>query len=115
MRVQFYSTIKPAQREVAFATLFALLFGVIPNSTVGALHWFRAQTGNVSPQAAPAQTIDKNAQELKVRDSLNSLLNSARKRAEEYNTLFRDLATEEKRTSILFKKSGEEAERREVV
>ncbi|HEU0184280.1 MAG TPA: hypothetical protein VFS27_03140 [Blastocatellia bacterium] len=69
----------------------------------------------MSPQAAPAQTIDKNAQELKVRDSLNGLLNSARKRAEEYNTLFRDLATEEKRTSILFKKSGEESERSVVV
>jgi len=46
---------------------------------------------------------------------LNKFLSVARARAEEYNTLFRDLATEEKRISIPFKRSGEEDKRREVI
>ncbi|HEU0178858.1 MAG TPA: hypothetical protein VFV58_31730 [Blastocatellia bacterium] len=96
-------------------TLFVFLLGFIPNSTVAHSRWCGAQAGSVAPQSGPAQTINKNAEEAKAREYLNKLLSVARQRAEEYNTLFRDLATEEKRTSILFKKSGAEAERKEVI
>jgi hypothetical protein len=103
MRVQFYSMVKTAQSKAGPTILLALFLGFIPNSGAARPRWRGAQTGNVSPQAAPAQTTDKKAEELKVRESLNRLLDVARKRAEEYNKLFRDLAAEEKRTSICSK------------
>lgn len=107
--------VKTARSKVILTALSVVLLDFVSNA--GAAHSRRrvAQTGNVSPQSTPAQTADKNAAEIKAREILNELLSLARKRAEEYNTVFRDLTTEEKRTSIKFKKSGEEAEHTEVV
>jgi hypothetical protein len=107
--------VKNAQSKARLATLFVLLIDFIPNSSAAGSRWPGAPIGAVSPQEAPAQTTYGNAEEIKAGEALNRLLSVARNRAEEYNTLFRDLATEEKRTSILFKKSGEESERGEVV
>src|SRR5262249_31782799 len=99
MRGQFYSVVKTAPSKAGLTILFALLFGFIPNSGAARSCCRGAQTGGVSPQAAPAQSTDKNAEGIKARESLNRVLDVARKRAEEYNNLFRDLAAEEKRTS----------------
>lgn len=95
-------------------TLFIVFFGFVQNSGAAQSHGIAAQTDPGARQATPAQTIDKNAENVKAREVLNKFLSAARQRAEEYNTLFRDLATEEKRTSIPFKKSGEEDKHREV-
>ncbi|MBO0857917.1 MAG: hypothetical protein J2P21_05575 [Chloracidobacterium sp.] len=114
-RVQFFSMVKTAQSKAGMTTMFTLLIAFIPNFSLAYSFWRDAQSSNVSPQARAAQTTDKNDEALKARESLNRFLGVARKRAEEYNKLFRDLAAEEKRTSVLFKKSGEESERRQVI
>src|SRR5262245_59392055 len=104
-----------AQNKARLMTLSIIFFGFVGNSGVAQSSGNGAQTGPGAWQAAPAQTTDKNARDAKASETLNNMLNAARGRAEEYNTLFRDLATEEVRTSILFKKSGEEDKRRKVV
>lgn len=104
-----------AQNKIRLMTLFIGFFGFVQNSGFAQSHRSGGQTDPSAGQAAPTQTTDKNAQNGKALEALNRLLNAARQRAEEYNTLFRDLATEEKRISIPFNKSGEEGERREVI
>jgi len=95
--------------------LFIVFFGFVHNSGVAQSPGSGGQSDPRPGQAAPAQTTDKNTQDGKALEALNKFLTVARQRAEEYNTLFRDLATEEKRISIPFNMSGEEAERREVI
>jgi hypothetical protein len=107
--------VRTAQSKIVLTTIFVVHFGFIPKSGVPQLPGRGAQTDSMSSQVASAQTADKNGEEVNAPESLNRFLSIARKRAEEYNTIFRDLATEEKRTSIRFKRSGEEAERREVI
>jgi hypothetical protein len=104
-----------AQSKSGLMALFIVFFGFAQNSGVAQSHWYGGQTDPGAGQAAPAQTVDKNSQDLKALEALDKFLGVARQRAEEYNTLFRDLATEEKRVSIPFYKSGEEVERREVI
>jgi hypothetical protein len=107
--------VKTSQSIARLAPMFVMLLGFVSNSGAAHSHWRGAQDGKAAQQSTPAQTTDKTAAEIKAREILKELLILARKRAEEYNAAFRDLATEEKRTSIVFKKSGEEAERREVI
>src|SRR5262245_49112896 len=104
-----------AQSKARLMALFIVFFGFAQNSGVAQSHGSGGQTDPSGGQAAPAQTTDKNAQDGKAREALNRFLSAARERAEEYNTLFRDLATEEKRISVPFKKTVEEDERREVI
>jgi hypothetical protein len=107
--------VETAQSKICSTTLFVVLFGFVPNSGVAQSHWSGGQPDPRTGQTAPAQTTDKNAQDVKALEALNKFLSLARKRVEEYNTLFSDLATEEKRISIWFKRSGEEDARREVI
>jgi|SRR5262245_33505582 len=118
-----------AQSKSRLVALFIAFFGFAQNSGVAQSHWGGGQTDPRAGQSAPAQATDKNAQDLKALEALDKFLSVARQRAEEYNTLFRDLATEEKRVSIPFnsisgcsscsassvRKSGEEGEKREVI
>jgi hypothetical protein len=96
-------------------TLFIIFFGFVHNSGFAQSTGTGGQTDPRAGQSAPTQPTDKNAQDAKALEAWNRLLSVARRRAEEYNTLFRDLAAEEKRISIPFNKSGEEVERREVI
>jgi hypothetical protein len=107
--------VKTSQSIARLAPMFVMLLGFVSNSGAAHSRWRGAQDGNAPQQSTPAQTTDKTAAEVKAREILKELLILARKRAEEYNVAFRDLATEERRTSIVFKKNGEEAERREVI
>ena len=104
-----------AQSKARLMTLFAALFVSVKISGVAQSPGSGAQSDPAARPLAPAQTADKNAQDEKAREALNKFLSVARARAEEYNTIFRDLATEEKRISIPFKRSGEEDKRREVI
>jgi hypothetical protein len=104
-----------AQSKARLMALYIVFFGFAQNSGVARSHWGGGQTDPGAGQAAPAQTTDKNAQDVKALEALNKFLGVARQRVEEYNTLFRGLATEEKRISIPFKKSGEEDKRGEVI
>jgi hypothetical protein len=103
--------VKSAQSKFTLAALFVVLFGLVPNSGMAQSQGQRDRTDS----GASAQAVDKNAEEKKARETLNKFLSVARKRAEEYNTVFRDLATEEKRVSILFNKSGEEVGLGEII
>lgn len=107
--------VKAAQSKSRLLALFVVLSSFVPNSGMAQSPGSGAQTDSRTPQATLAQTTDKNAEEAKAREALNKFLSAARKRVEEYNTLFRDLATEEKRTSTRFKRSGEEDEQSEVI
>jgi len=107
--------VRRAQSKINLTAMFVVLVGFLPNPGVAQAQAHGAQTDSAAQQGAPAQTTDKNAEEVKARESLNRFLSIARKRAEEYNTLFRDLTAEEKRTSTLFKRSGEEVDQREVI
>jgi hypothetical protein len=104
-----------AQSKARLTALFIGFLGLAQNSGVAQSHLSGGQTDPRAGQAAPAQTTDKNHQDVKALEALNKFLSVARQRVEEYNKLFRDLATEEKRISIPFKKSGEEDARQEVV
>ena len=95
--------------------MFVVLVGFVPICGRAQSQTRGAQADSGTRQAATAQATDKNADEVKALELLGGFLNVARRRAEEYNKLFRDLATEEKRTSILFKKSGEEEKPHEVI
>jgi hypothetical protein len=115
LQIQFYSMTISAQSKARLMTLFIFFWGFVHNSGFAQSPGSGGQTDPRAGQAAPSQTTDKNAQDVKALEALNKFLSVARQRAEEYNTLFRDLATEEKRSSIPFKRSGEEDERREVI
>jgi len=95
--------------------MFVVLVGFVPICGRAQSQTRGAQADSGTRQAATAQATDKNADEVKALELLGGFLNVARRRAEEYNKLFRDLATEEKRTSILFKKTGEEEKPHEVI
>src|SRR5262245_53623393 len=88
LRVQVYSMVKTAKRKVTLAILFVVLFGFSPNSGVAQSHWGSGQTDPRAQQTAPAQTTNKNTQDVKDLEALNKFLSVARKRVEEYNTLF---------------------------
>jgi hypothetical protein len=107
--------VRTGQSKICLTTLFVVLFGLIQNSGVAQSPERGVQTDSGARQEAPAQTADKNSDELKDREALNRFLSAARKGVEEYNRLFRDLATEEKRTSILFNRSGDKGKPHEVI
>src|SRR5262249_15040697 len=115
LQIRFYSMTMSAQSKARLMTLFVVFFGFIHNFGFAQSPGSGAQTDPRAAQSAPTQTTDKNAQDAKALEAWNRLLSVARQRTEEYNTLFRDLATEEKRISIPFNKSGEEVERRQVI
>jgi hypothetical protein len=87
--------VRTVQSKKCLTALFVVPFGLLPNSGVAQSPERGAQTDSGARQTAPAQNADKNADGLKDREALNRFLCAARKRVEEYNTLFRDLATEE--------------------
>jgi hypothetical protein len=103
--------LRTLQSKICLTALFVVLSGLVPDSGVAQSPERGAQTES----GASAQATEKNAEANKARETLNRFLSVARQRTEEYNTLFRDLATEEKRTSMLFKRSGEEAQQSLVV
>jgi hypothetical protein len=83
--------IKTTQPKAGLATLFVVLLGLISNS------------GLPKSRGQAAQT------------ELSYLLDRASKRVEEYNNLFKDLASEEIKTTEIFNRRGEVTEKKTVL
>ena len=83
--------VKIAQSKIGLTTLFVVLFGFIPNSDMTQSRGHGAQT------------------------ELSDLLDRASKRVEEYRSLFKDLTTEEIKTTEIFNRRGEVTEKKVVL